>query len=144
FRIGDAGHRLVANSIGSAGGVASTGGTAIRIFQSTPHRLRGATGSSCRLRLTIQRYEHLVPRVSAGHAGCGGPSYSSSFALRTSMRFEASALVSRSLKASGSCACSAKVFRYDACAPVLGSSPETRRWGFFWAFEAGRVSALGL
>src|SRR5262245_17605402 len=58
-------------SAAQAAGVASTEGTAIRMFLSTPHRFRGATGSSCRMRPTSEHLEQAVPRASAGHAGCG-------------------------------------------------------------------------
>src|SRR4051794_30558991 len=57
------------------------------------------------------------------------------------MGFEASALVSFSLNASGQWACSQSVFRYEACAPVIGSSPETQSSGSFCVLES--VAVLG-
>jgi hypothetical protein len=66
------------------------------------------------------------------------------FALSASMRFEASALVNPGANASGSLHCSDNVLRYDACAPVIGSFPETQSSGSFSAFVFGLGSILGL
>src|SRR5205807_2663344 len=62
--------------------------------------------------------------------------------FKMSIRFEASALVRPSSYALGSCACSERVLRYEACAPVMGSSPETQSSGSFSVLEA--VLVLGL
>src|SRR4029079_4809331 len=67
-----------------------------------------------------------------------------SFARSLSMRRDASALLSFTSKAVGSPACSDNVFRYDACAPVIGSSPDTQSSGFLAVFEGSSGSSLGL
>src|SRR4051794_25652029 len=55
------------------------------------------------------------------------------------MRLDASALSSSGSKASGSWACSESVFRYEAWAPVIGSSPVTQSLGslIWFEFESG-------
>src|SRR5437588_287987 len=60
------------------------------------------------------------------------------------MRLDASALVSDASKASGSCTCSDSVLRYDACAPVIGSSPDTHSSGGFSVLDRGSGSIFGL
>jgi hypothetical protein len=54
----------------------------------------------------------------------------------SSISFDASALVRLSLNSSGVPACSQRVFRYDAWAPVIGSSPETHSSGSFRVLSA--------
>src|SRR5947209_16266765 len=57
----------------------------------------------------------------------------------SSISFEASALVRSSLNWSGVPACSHSVLRYEACAPVIGSSPDTQSSGSFCVLPTGRV-----
>src|SRR3954463_14386065 len=59
------------------------------------------------------------------------------------MRCEASALVSVSSNASGSPHSSDSVLRYDACAPVIGSLPETHSSGGFSVLDGGSGSSFG-
>jgi hypothetical protein len=48
-----------------------------------------------------------------------------------------------SLNASGMPACSHKVFKYDACAPVIGSSPESHSSGSFLVAQRSSNERLG-
>jgi hypothetical protein len=68
----------------------------------------------------------------------------SSFALSASIRLDASALVKDWLNSPASASCSVNVFKYDACAPVIGSSPETQSSGSFSVFDPGEGAILGL
>src|SRR5688572_10401811 len=60
------------------------------------------------------------------------------------MRFEASALVRFGWNASSSWACSDSVLRYDVCAPVIGSSPDTHSSGGFSMLDGRSGTSLGL
>jgi hypothetical protein len=57
------------------------------------------------------------------------------FSRMSSISFDACAFVRFSSKAS-LCACSHKVFRYEAWAPVIGSSPDTQSSGSFSVLPA--------
>jgi DNA topoisomerase I len=58
-------------------------------------------------------------------------------------RFDASALVRDWLNSPGRPSCSVSVFRYDACAPVIGSSPDTQSSGSFSVLDSGGGSTFG-
>src|SRR4051812_33254833 len=60
------------------------------------------------------------------------------------MRLDASALSRSGSKTSGSWVCSESVFRYEACAPVIGSCPVTQSSGSLIRFEFGSGLVFGL
>jgi hypothetical protein len=63
--------------------------------------------------------------------------------LSASIRLDASALVRDWLYSPSRPSCSVSVFKYDACAPVIGSSPETQSSGSFSVFDNGGGSTFG-
>ena len=89
--------------------------------------------NSCRFDLALLKLAQCANSITSNVIYLPRPVFS----CNSSMRLDASALLS--VSSNGSLACSDNVFKYDFCAPVIASSPVAQSSGFLTAFEFSSV-----